>query len=163
MNSPDMNILFAQWAPTLIGGVFVFMFGACVGSFLNVLVWRLPTGQSVVTPPSRCPICGHKLGWRENLPILGWFILRGRCKACKQHISFQYPAVEFLVAALFLVTYLVLYAPLDRAGGAFFHDAASDWWRLISVVVAGVHSRADRDLRPRGHDHRRCQVDVDPR
>ena len=130
MNSPDMNILFAQWAPTLIGGVFVFMFGACVGSFLNVLVWRLPTGQSVVTPPSRCPICGHKLGWRENLPILGWFILRGRCKACKQHISFQYPAVEFLVAALFLVTYLVLYAPLDRAGGAFFHDAASDWWRL---------------------------------
>ena len=80
MNSPDMNILFAQWAPTLIGGVFVFMFGACVGSFLNVLVWRLPTGQSVVTPPSRCPICGHKLGWRENLPILGWFILRGAAR-----------------------------------------------------------------------------------
>lgn len=130
MPDQDLKIQLIQWAPTLIGAVFVFLFGACVGSFLNVLVWRLPTGQSVVTPPSRCPKCGHRLSWRENLPILGWFLLRGRCKACRIPISFQYPAVEFIVALLFLSTYLVLYAPLDRAPGAFFHDAASDWWRL---------------------------------
>ena len=130
MADSDFQLLVAQWAPTLIGGLFVFLFGACVGSFLNVLVWRLPTGQSVVTPPSRCPKCGHRLSWHENLPILGWFILRGRCKACRSPISFQYPAVEFIVALLFLAAYLVLYAPLDRAPGAFFHDAASDWWRF---------------------------------
>ncbi len=130
MFDTDLKIQLIQWTPTLIGAAFIFMFGACVGSFLNVLVWRLPTGQSVVTPPSRCPKCGHRLSWRENLPILGWFILRGRCKACRSPISFQYPSVEFLVAVLFLATYLVLYAPLDRAPGAFFHDAASDWWRL---------------------------------
>jgi leader peptidase (prepilin peptidase)/N-methyltransferase len=128
--SEDLKIQLIQWAPTLIGGVFVFLFGACVGSFLNVLVWRLPTGQSVVTPPSRCPKCGHRLSWRENLPILGWFLLRGRCKACKVAISAQYPTVEFIVALLFLATYLALYAPLDRAPGTLFHDAASDWWRL---------------------------------
>jgi len=130
MFDTDLKIQLIQWTPTLIGAAFIFMFGACVGSFLNVLVWRLPTGQSVVTPPSRCPKCGHRLSWRENLPILGWFVLRGRCKACRSPISFQYPSVEFLVALLFLATYLVLYAPLDRAPGAFFHDAASDWWRL---------------------------------
>ena len=130
MLDTDLKIQLIQWAPTLIGAVFVFLFGACVGSFLNVLVWRLPTGQSVVTPPSRCPMCGHKLSWRENLPILGWFLLRGRCKACKVPISFQYPAVEFLVALLFLATYIVLYAPLDRAPGSLFHDAASEWWRF---------------------------------
>ena len=130
MSGTDFNILFAQWAPTLIGTLFVFLFGACVGSFLNVLVWRLPTGQSVVTPPSRCPLCGHRLSWRENLPILGWFLLGGRCKACKVRISFQYPAVELLVALLFVAAYLAFYAPVDRMPGSFFHDAASDWWRF---------------------------------
>ena len=130
MSDPDLKILLIQWAPTLIGAAFVFMFGACVGSFLNVLVWRLPTGQSVVTPPSRCPNCGHRLSWRENLPIVGWFLLRGRCKACRIPISIQYPTVEFIVAVLFLATFLALYAPLDRAPGTMFHDAASDWWRL---------------------------------
>ncbi len=127
--SNTTDFLFLQWAPTLIGGLFVFLFGACVGSFLNVLAWRLPTGQSVVTPPSRCPICGHRLGWRENLPILGWFLLRGRCKACKQSISCQYPIVELLVALLFLAAFIALYAPLDRSSGLFFDDAASPWWR----------------------------------
>lgn len=130
MNYDDFTLFYAIWAPTLIGALFVFLFGACVGSFLNVLVWRLPTGQSVVTPPSRCPICGHQLSWHENIPILGWFLLRGKCKACRTHISFQYPAIEFLVAVLFLATYIALYGPLDRTADSIFHDAASPWWHL---------------------------------
>jgi leader peptidase (prepilin peptidase)/N-methyltransferase len=124
------NLFLALWAPTVVGGLFAFLFGACAGSFLNVLVWRLPTGQSVVTPPSRCPKCGHRLRWHENLPILGWFLLRGRCSSCRVRISPQYPAVEFLVACLFLAAFLAFYAPFDRGPGSPMHDAASVWWHL---------------------------------
>jgi len=126
----SFNLFVAIWAPTVIWGLFVFLFGACAGSFLNVLVWRLPTGQSVVTPASRCPKCGHRLRWHENLPILGWFMLRGRCSACRVRISAQYPLVEFLVACLFLAAFLVFYAPFARGPGTWMHDAASIWWHL---------------------------------
>lgn len=130
MNDQEFSLLFAIWAPALVGTAFAFAFGACAGSFLNVLVWRLPTGQSVVTPPSRCPKCGHRLRWHENLPVIGWFILKGRCRACRVPISAQYPAIEILVAVLFAVSYVVFYAPLDRGPGSLFHDAASPWWHL---------------------------------
>ncbi len=130
MDSSQFSLSLAVWLPALVGGLFVFLFGACVGSFLNVLVWRLPTGQSVVTPPSRCPLCGHRLKWHENMPILGWFFLRGKCSACKAHISIQYPAIEALVALLFLAAYVMCYGPLDRGVGAWFEDASSPWWHL---------------------------------
>jgi leader peptidase (prepilin peptidase)/N-methyltransferase len=130
MSDPEFSIFFAKWGPTLVGGLFVFLFGACVGSFLNVLAWRLPTGQSVVTPPSRCPMCGHRLRWHENFPILGWFLLRGRCGACKVPISMQYPAVEVVVALLFTLAYIACFAPVDRSEGSFFADSASIWWRI---------------------------------
>jgi leader peptidase (prepilin peptidase)/N-methyltransferase len=126
----EFNLFLAIWAPTVVGGLFAFLFGACAGSFLNVLVWRLPTGQSVVTPPSRCPRCGHQLRWHENLPIVGWLLLRGRCSACRVRISPQYPLVELLVACLFLAAFLAFYAPLDRGAASLFHDAASPWWHL---------------------------------
>ena len=74
--------------------IFVFAIGACVGSFLNVVVWRLPRDESLVTPPSRCPKCGHRLAWFDNLPIVGWIFLRGKCRYCKQPISPRYPIVE---------------------------------------------------------------------
>ena len=66
--------------PKLVTAVFIFAFGACVGSFLNVVAYRVPVGRSVVSPPSRCPQCGSKLSWHENLPIVGWLLLRGRCR-----------------------------------------------------------------------------------
>lgn len=130
MSDPELQLWYALWAPTIVGGVFVFLFGACVGSFLNVLAWRLPTGQSVVTPPSRCPRCGHRLRWHENLPIVGWLRLRGRCGGCRAPISVQYPLVEVLVAILFTLAFLAFYAPFDRTGAQWLHDAASPWWHL---------------------------------
>jgi leader peptidase (prepilin peptidase)/N-methyltransferase len=130
MASPELHFQLSIWLPTIMAGLFVFLFGACVGSFINVLVWRLPTGQSVVTPPSRCPLCGHQLKWHENIPILGWFLLRGRCSACRAPISLQYPAIEMLVALLFLAAYLALYGPMDRAPSALFAEASSPWWHL---------------------------------
>jgi leader peptidase (prepilin peptidase)/N-methyltransferase len=68
-----------------------------------VVVYRVPLGQSVVSPPSRCPKCGHRLRWFDNIPIVGWLLLGGRCRTCKNPISIQYPAVELATALLFLL------------------------------------------------------------
>jgi leader peptidase (prepilin peptidase)/N-methyltransferase len=88
---------------------FCFALGACVGSFVNVVAYRWPRGLSVVHPPSACPKCGKQLGWGENLPILGWFILRGRCRGCRGSISFRYPAVELLAACLFAGMFIAMF------------------------------------------------------
>ncbi len=84
---------------------FVFALGACVGSLTNVLVYRMPLGLSVVSPPSRCPACQTRLTWRENIPVFGWILLRGRCRFCKVKISAEYPLVEAFVGCLFVVVY----------------------------------------------------------
>lgn len=76
--------------------------GACVGSFLNVVAWRLPRQESLILPGSHCPRCGTPLRWYDNLPVLGWLLLRGRCRHCHQPIAARYPLVELLVAALWL-------------------------------------------------------------
>jgi len=89
------------WASSLTSLGFLFALGAIVGSFLNVLVYRLPLGKGIVTPPSACPHCDTKLRWKDNIPILGWFLLRGRCRYCKSRISPEYFIVELLVAILF--------------------------------------------------------------
>ena len=83
------------------------LFGACVGSFTNVVVWRLPRQESVVFPGSHCPKCGHAIRWHDNLPVLGWLLLRGRCRDCDAGISWRYPAVEALSAGLWMSALLV--------------------------------------------------------
>jgi leader peptidase (prepilin peptidase) / N-methyltransferase len=83
----------------------VFGLGACVGSFLNVVIYRLPAGISLLWPPSRCPKCGHKLGLTENIPILGWLMLRGRCRHCHTSISVRYPLFETFTALMWLATF----------------------------------------------------------
>lgn len=92
--------------PDIVILLFVFAFGACVGSFLNVVVWRLPRGESLVTPPSRCPKCGHKLAAYDNVPVLGWLWLRGKCRYCKSPISPRYPIVEAVCGGLFVLYYV---------------------------------------------------------
>jgi leader peptidase (prepilin peptidase)/N-methyltransferase len=84
----------AAW--TIVCGVL----GLAVGSFLNVVIWRLPRGESIVRPPSRCPACGHRLTPAENVPVASWLVLRGRCRACRTRISVRYPVVELLTAGL---------------------------------------------------------------
>jgi leader peptidase (prepilin peptidase) / N-methyltransferase len=83
----------------------VFLLGASIGSFLNVVIYRLPAGKSLLWPPSACPKCGHRLGLTENIPILGWLMLRGRCRHCHTKISPRYPLVETFTALVFLGTY----------------------------------------------------------
>lgn len=83
----------------------VFWLGAAIGSFLNVVVYRVPAKISILWPPSRCPKCLHRLGMGENIPILGWLLLRGRCRHCKTPISPRYPLVEFATAMIFVAIY----------------------------------------------------------
>ncbi|QDE70668.1 prepilin peptidase [Myxococcus xanthus] len=81
--------------------VFLFVLGLCVGSFLNVVIARVPLDQSIVRPRSRCPRCGHVLAWYENIPLLSWLALRARCRGCGAPISVRYPLVELLTGLLF--------------------------------------------------------------
>jgi leader peptidase (prepilin peptidase) / N-methyltransferase len=83
-------------------GLFAFVLGACVGSFLNVCIGRWPAGMSIVRPPSRCPACERPIRAWENVPIFGWIALRGRCAGCNVAISPQYPLVELLIALVWL-------------------------------------------------------------
>ena len=87
--------------------------GLCIGSFLNVVIYRLPLGQSLATPPSRCRKCGYSLRWFDNIPVLSWAFLRGRCRKCGIPVSWQYPVVELVTGALFvLVVWLTPPGPL---------------------------------------------------
>lgn len=94
-----MDLLFE-----LPASIIVFALGASVGSFLNVVVYRLPAGLSLVYPPSRCPQCLHRLGKSENVPVLGWLWLKGRCRHCQHPISARYPIVEGVTGLLFVFT-----------------------------------------------------------
>ncbi|MDQ2890275.1 MAG: prepilin peptidase [Gemmatimonadota bacterium] len=88
----------------MIFNIFAFILGACIGSFLNVCIGRWPAGMSIVRPPSRCPACERPIRAYENVPILGWLALRGRCAGCAGDISPQYPLVELLIALVWLAS-----------------------------------------------------------
>jgi leader peptidase (prepilin peptidase)/N-methyltransferase len=87
----------------------VALVGACVGSFINVVAYRLPRAcMSIAKPRSRCPRCSTPIAWYDNLPVLSWLLLKGRCRSCKAPISFRYPLVELIVAAAFVAVALVV-------------------------------------------------------
>jgi leader peptidase (prepilin peptidase) / N-methyltransferase len=88
-------------APELILGAFVFVFGLIIGSFLNVCILRIPQGKSIVLPPSACPKCGDHIRPYDNIPVVSYLILGGKCRNCKTPISAMYPTVEFLTGVLF--------------------------------------------------------------
>jgi leader peptidase (prepilin peptidase) / N-methyltransferase len=82
--------------------IWLLVFGAAVGSFLNVVIYRLPAGKSIVFPGSHCPLCGHAIRWYDNIPLLSWILLGGHCRDCRAPISIRYPLVEAGTAALFV-------------------------------------------------------------
>ncbi len=89
----------------IVLAIIIFLIGLCFGSFLNVLVYRLPLNLSIVKPPSGCPACGKKLGVLELLPVIGYLIIKGRCRSCKVKISPSYPLIEGLTGLLFVFTF----------------------------------------------------------
>ena len=89
----------------IIMQICMFCIGACIGSFLNVCIFRIPKGESVATPPSHCK-CGKHIKFYDNIPILSWFLLRGKARCCGEKISFRYPLVETITAVLFLLLWI---------------------------------------------------------
>ncbi len=89
----------------MIEKIVIFIFGSIVGSFLNVCIHRMPLEQSVVKPRSHCSNCKKPIAWYDNIPLLSYFILRGRCRFCKKQFSFRYALVEFITACVFLFFY----------------------------------------------------------
>jgi leader peptidase (prepilin peptidase) / N-methyltransferase len=95
---PDFSLV-----PPVVGYVLAGVFGAIIGSFLNVVIHRVPHDESIVFPNSRCPSCGAVIAFYDNVPVLSYIALRAKCRSCKEYISFRYPAVELLTAAMFVV------------------------------------------------------------
>lgn len=104
----------------------VFVLGASIGSFLNVVIYRVPAGLSVLYPPSRCPKCLHKLGLRENIPIFGWLMLGGRCRHCCTKIAPRYPIVEAVTGLIFLCVFWQFDVSIQTLG----------YWTFCSWLLA---------------------------
>ena len=102
--------------------IVVFIFGAMIGSFLNVVIYRIPKGESIVFPASKCQSCQTPLKWYHNIPIFSWLFLGGKCAFCKAPIAKQYPMVEFLTGVIFVALYfklgMVWYLPFVAASFA---------------------------------------------
>ncbi len=105
--------------PDWFGPLVLGLFGLVIGSFANVVIWRFPRGESLSHPPSHCPTCGHAIRWRDNVPVLSWLLLRGRCRDCGAPISPRYPAVEAAMGAVW-------------AGAALFYGMGP---RTASAIV----------------------------
>lgn len=105
-----------MWIAWLLAG----MVGAAIGSFLNVCIVRWPAEQSVIRPRSRCPTCQHGLAWRDNIPIFGWIILRGRCRYCGTAISAQYPLIELATALIWVAAVARFGVELEALRTAIF-------------------------------------------
>ena len=109
--------------------------GACIGSFLNVVAWRLPRQESVVQPPSHCPSCGTRLRWFENIPLLSWLLQAGRCRHCHTRISVRYPAVELLCAGLFVACAHVALSPLGPENATAALVLLLGGWLLVALLL----------------------------
>jgi leader peptidase (prepilin peptidase)/N-methyltransferase len=123
----------ASWPQPLVI-VYAFAVGAVVGSFLNVLIWRVPRRMSIVRPGSHCPACSSPIRWFDNLPILSWLLLGGRCRSCRGRISARYPVVE-AVAGLLAVASLLRYG-VSVAG---FEAVVFAWTSLVLGLIDLEH------------------------
>jgi leader peptidase (prepilin peptidase) / N-methyltransferase len=108
----------------------VFMLGASVGSFLNVVIYRVPAGLSVLHPPSRCPSCLRSLKAYDNVPVLGWLWLKGRCRYCKTRIAARYPLVEAATGLLFVLVFWIFDLSIPTLGYWFFLS-----WLLALALI----------------------------
>lgn len=111
-------------------GVIVFALGASIGSFVNVVVYRLPAKLSILFPPSRCPRCLRQLQAYDNVPVLGWLWLKGRCRYCKTKISVRYPVVEAVTGIVFLLVFIVFKVSILTIG----YWAFCSWLLALSLI-----------------------------
>ena len=129
---------------------FSFWLGACIASFLNVVIWRAPRGESIVSPPSHCPKCNSPIKWYQNIPILSWLLLRGKCANCRAAISPRYICVELLGGLLFLAAFLQCW-PSGSSGVVYWAPVVGRLllaWIWISLMIAGSFIDFDHQLLP---------------
>ncbi len=125
--------------------VFLFALGACIGSFLNVVIYRLPRGESIVFPASHCPACGRAIKWCDNIPLLSWVLLRAKCRFCKAKISPRYFLIELLAGVLVAGLYVCYYTiPLREEMG----DIAETWPMFIAhaALLCGLLAASAVDI-----------------
>ena len=121
-----------------IMGFFSFGLGACIASFLNVVIWRVPRGESIVRPPSHCPKCNAPIKWYQNIPILSWLALRGKCANCRAPISPRYILIELLGGMLFFAVFWFYgVTPVTPV-----------MWIWISLMIVGSMIDFDHKLLP---------------
>jgi leader peptidase (prepilin peptidase)/N-methyltransferase len=106
-----------------LGPVIVFLFGLIVGSFLNVCIHRIPRSESILFPPSHCPGCSRRIAWRDNIPVLSFLLLGGRCRFCREKISPRYPLVELLTAFFSIGIFLISSGPVEYLAYFIFTSA----------------------------------------
>jgi leader peptidase (prepilin peptidase) / N-methyltransferase len=126
--------------PAPVIGVFVFLFGLIIGSFLNVCILRIPTGKSIVMPASACPKCGAAIRPYDNIPVLSYLILGGKCRGCKTKISPMYPLVEFLTGVLFFACYYAFGISVETLKWATFSAI------LVVLIFTDIRERILPDV-----------------
>jgi len=131
----------------------LFLFGLCIGSFLNVIIYRLPKNESIIFPGSHCPYCNHKITFYDNIPLLSFLILKGKCRYCKKKISFQYPIIEFISGLILLLSFFLYSFTLRFAVTSIFlylllpvfvidlkHQVISDKITISGIVLGFAFS-----------------------
>jgi leader peptidase (prepilin peptidase)/N-methyltransferase len=127
--------------PDWIWFVFLFAFGCCVGSFLNVVIYRLPREKSIVTPPSACPTCGKHIRFYDNIPLISWLLLGAKCRFCKAPISPRYFIIELFTGLLFVGLFILYFRTGLRAGLGSF--CSGGWFiYLISIILLAAFTAA---------------------
>jgi len=130
--------------------LFLFILGSTIGSFLNVVIYRVPLGKSIISPPSSCPKCGERIKPYHNIPILGWIILKGKCANCKEPISIRYLFIEFIAGILavlifykmknlgifFVINFAVFATLLALSVIDFDYKAVPDSLNLLALTLA---------------------------
>jgi leader peptidase (prepilin peptidase)/N-methyltransferase len=132
--------------PYWIWFVFIFAFGSCIGSFLNVVIYRMPRDKSLVTPPSSCPSCGKHIRFYDNIPMLSWLLLGRKCRYCKTPISPRYFLIELLTAVLFLGLFILYFKTNIRESIRPFPDHSSFIYLLHIVMLSAFIAASAIDL-----------------
>ena len=132
--------------PDWIWFVFIFAFGCCIGSFLNVVIYRMPRDKSIVTPPSACPGCGKHIRFYDNIPLISWLVLGRKCRYCKAPISARYFIIELLTGSVFLGLFILYFRTDIRAGIPTFSKGGWFIYLLHIILLAALIASSAIDL-----------------
>ena len=127
--------------------IFTFAFGCCIGSFLNVVIYRMPRDESLISPPSACPNCRRHIRFYDNIPLISWLLLGGKCRYCKAKISPQYFIVEFIAGFVFVLLFIIFFQSSLRSGIGTFAKGGWLIYLLHLVLISALIAASGIDLK----------------